>query len=184
MQDILGRVMLVVAGCYCLFILPVMIIASKQDNLKQSYIDSAVTEFVDNARASGKITPEAYERLCNRVDAAHLVCSIQMIHSSKYVSPNAELDASGHNTYETYRTDYNKEEILSYMYPSSPYEENRSWKMKNGDFLKVIVQNETPTLGSRLSLFFTTRGDTKTLYTSYGGYVGNTQQDYRPWQNH
>ena len=82
MGDVLGKIFVGIFGCILMFIVPVLLIAQKQDTVSQSYIDNAVVEFVDNARAAGKITPQAYERLCDGVDMAHLLCEIPCLQMS------------------------------------------------------------------------------------------------------
>lgn len=214
MSDILGKVFVAFMAAYIMFIFPVMLIATKQDDLKQTYIDSAVTEFVDNARGAGKITPEAFDTLCRKIDNAHLYCDIQITHSSKYTAPRVclqsgteeipnypghyfnegdyigtiALDSSGNPIidggnykyvdyeYESHRVDFTRKEITDYMRPEGVNIEDRDYILKNGDFLTVTVQNVTPTLGARMTGFFFGKLDQKTLFTSYGGYVGNTAQ--------
>ena len=48
--------------------------------------------------------------------------------------------------------------------------------MKNGDYLKVEVKNISPTFGTRMLRFFTLDTQDVTLFTSYGGFVGNNIQ--------
>lgn len=171
MGDTLGRIFVAFFGCIAMFLVPVMLIAQKQDTVSQSYIDNAVVEFVDNARAAGKITPEAYEKMCNKIDTAHLICEVRIVHSAAYTVPKGSGPL--YET-ETYRFDYNKDEILNVMYP--PVGDNIDYQMKNGDYLKVEVQNTTPTLGSRMFRLFQNKSADTTLFASYGGYVGNNMQ--------
>lgn len=175
MGDILGKIFAAIFGCVVMFIVPVMIIAQKQDSIAQNYIDNAVVEFVDNAKTAGKITPQAYEKLCNGVDMAHMLCEIKITHSSAYTVPTDVLDpATGYYETATYRNDFIKEEILAVMYPDTG--DNQDYRMKNGDYLKVEVINVTPTLGSRMVRMFTTKNPDVTLMATYGGYVGNNKQ--------
>ena len=175
MGDILGKIFAAIFGCVVMFIVPVMIIAQKQDSIAQNYIDNAVVKFVDNAKTAGKITPQAYEELCNGVDMAHMLCEIKITHSSAYTVPTDVLDPeTGYYETATYRNDFIKEEILSVMYPDTG--DNQDYRMKNGDYLKVEVINVTPTLGSRMVRMFTTKNPDVTLMTTYGGYVGNNKQ--------
>ncbi len=175
MGDVLGKVFGAFMGCLLMFIVPIMLIAIKQDTVKQSYIDNAVVEFVNNARATGKITPESYEKLCMDIDAAHLLCEINIKHSSAYTVPTDVVDPdTGFHEVATYRTDYTKQEILSIIYPSAG--ENVDYRMKNGDYLSVEVRNTSPTLGTRLLRVFQERAGDTTIYSSYGGYVGNNRQ--------
>ncbi len=175
MGDVLGKIFSAFFGLIIMFIVPVMIIAQKQDTLRQSYIDNAVVEFVDNARSSGKITPQAYENLCYKIDTAHLLCDINITHSSAYTVPTEVYDPdTGYYEVATYRVDFTKEEILDVIYPLSG--DNCDYQMKNGDYLSVDVKNISPTLGSRMYRFFQNKSSDITLFTTYGGYVGNYKQ--------
>ncbi len=175
MGDVLGRVAMTFFGLIIMFIVPVMLIAQKQDTVRQNYIDNAVVEFVDNARSSGKITPEAYENLCYTIDTAHMLCEIKITHSSAYTVPTEVIDPdTGYYETATYRMDFTKEEILEVLYPSSG--DNTDYQMKNGDYISVEVKNVSPTLASRMFSFFQNNPADATLFSSYGGYVGNTKQ--------
>lgn len=175
MGDILSKIVGAVLGCIVLFIAPVMLIAQKQDSIAQNYINNAVVEFVDNAKTSGKITPEAYEELCYDIDMAHMLCEIKITHSSAYTVPTDVYDSvTGYYETATYRYDYIKDDILAVMFPNTGA--NQDYKMKNGDYIKVEVVNSTPTFGTRMVRMFNRSNPDVTLFTSYGGYVGNNVQ--------
>ena len=182
MQDIVGKFFIIIIGAIFLFFVPVTIVALKQDNTAQVYIDNAVSEFVDNARASARITPEAYEKLVQKIDAAQPGCNIQIIHSSRYITPdqdNAEYKIDGTDTYEytSHQEDFFKEDILKDMFMKGGSDTRNDYLLKNGDYLKVIVDNnDAPTLGARLLGSISSKYDQNTLYTSYGGYIGNFAQ--------
>lgn len=167
MDNILGQIAGVIMLCLMLFFVPVMLISQKQDMVKQNYMDDCVKEFVDNARAAGKITPRAYEALCEKIDIAHMPCELHITHSSIYTVP-----AAGSHKTETYRFDYNKKEIIDRMYEG----DEKDYLMQNGDYLKVEVFNATPTLGTALAKSFNGAVPDVSLYTSYGGFVGNNEQ--------
>lgn len=175
MGDVLGKVFVAIFGCILMFIVPVMLITQKQDTVSQSFIDNAVVEFVDNAKATGKITPSSYEKLCNDIDLAHMLCEIKITHSSAYTVPSDTINPdTGFYDVETYRYDYIKDEILDYMYPLTG--DNKDYELKCGDYLKVEVVNVSPTLGSRMLRLFTTKNSDVTLFATYGGFVGNNKQ--------
>ena len=168
MGDILGKFVVILFGTMFLFFVPLTIIALKQDNAAQSYINNTVVEFVDNARASGRISPEAYEKMCSKVFAAHSHCRIELYHGAKYSIPNGTGEFI--NGSEYYKTD----EILTKMgYGTNTV---RDYELKEGDYIKVIVNNESPTLGGALVSAFVVGYDTSNLFVSYGGYVGNNIQ--------
>lgn len=176
MSDVLGRVFMAIFGCLLLFIMPVVLITQKQDVLAQTYIDNAVVEFVDNARAAGKITPRAYENMCSKIDAAHMLCDIRITHSAAYTVPTA-LNEDGLFDTEVYRYDYIKQDILEKMYiENGETVTTKDYPLKAGDYLKVEVKNISPTLGTRMRRIFSNKGGDTTLFTTYGGYVGNNRQ--------
>lgn len=167
MGDSFGRVVAIVCGVLALFFLPLLIIGLKSDNTAQALIDNEVVEFVDNARATAKITPEAYENLCKKIDSIQPFCEIQITHSEKC----SVADETGEIV--TYYDDTGKMDILDYMYPETG--ENRYYEMKNGDFLNVTVYNVKPTLGTKIYRFIMPlyAPNNTVLYTTYSGYVGN-----------
>lgn len=172
MNDIIGKFAVIIFGIPFVFYIAIAIIALKMDNMSQTYIDNAVVEFVDNARASARITPEAYENMAYKISVAHSPCEIKIWHSAKYVNPGEESD--GRYDALTYNEDYGKEYIFSKMYPDNYT--SKDYLLKEGDYIKVTVQNETPTLGARLAGILLPGYNKNSLFTSYGGYVGNDTQ--------
>ncbi len=167
MDDILGRLFIIFVGIAILFYVPVTIMAKKQDTTAQSYIDNAVTEFVDNARTTSRITEDAYENMVEKIYIAHSPCKVSIYHGASYVTPDP-----AHTGDVTYHQEYFSEaDILSVITDDT---NPRDYELKDGDYIKVIVYNETPTLGDRLLGMIALSAETnKSLFTSYGGYVGN-----------
>lgn len=167
MGEAFGRVVSVVFGILVLFFLPLLILGLKADNIAQARIDNAIVEFVDNARATAKISSEAYERLCQKIDSIQPFCEIQITHSEYLLFPDTSCGvADGY--YDTGKVD-----ILDYIYPETG--ENRDYEMKLGDFINVTVYNTKPTLGTklyRLIMPYYAPND-RVLYSTYSGYVGN-----------
>ena len=171
MDDIFGRIMVIILGLMILFYVPTTIIAKKQDTTAQSYIDNAVTEFVDNVRTTSVITEDAYEKMAKKIYTVHSPCKIMIYHGASYVTP--DLNNTGeikyHNEY------YSEADILPIILDES---NPRDYELKDGDYIKVVVYNETPTLGDRLLSFSIINAySNKSLFTSYGGYVGNNIED-------
>jgi len=168
MDDIIGRIAVIFLGALLMFFVPTTIVSVKADHNAQTYIDNATVEFVDNVRTTGKITGSEYEKFANAVNSAHTPCVINIYHGSSYVTPTATGEYEYHNEY------YDNTDILEEVLDESG---DKTYELKNGDYIKVEVYNETPTLGSRLLGIFTINyNPNQTLYTSYGGYVGNNIQ--------
>jgi len=169
MEDILGKVLAIIASVYVLFFLPLTIVALKMDNTSQAYIDDAVVEFVDNARSTAIITTKAYEELCNRINMVQGNCTVEITHSSEYYI----LD--GHTLVPLYY-DYQKGDILDRIYTVAGG--NQKYEMKNGDFISVTVYNNSPTLATQLYRMIMP-GYNKSgisIYSTYSGYVGNNAE--------
>jgi len=173
MNDIIGKLAIIIIGIPLVFFTMLTIISLKQDNTSQSYIDNAVVEFVDNARASARISPTAYEKLVEKINIAHSPCTIEIWHSAKYTVPNLDA-ATGEYESMTANEDFSKMEILNYMYPDNF--SARDYELKEGDFLQVTVTADSPTLGSRMAGVFLPGYNKKNLFTAYGGYIGNEVQ--------
>lgn len=167
MSESFGRIVAIVMGVLIMFYLPLLVIGLKADNTTQAQIDNAVVEFVDNARATGRISPEAYEHLCAKIDMVQPFCEIEITHSGQFSILN-EIGETEISYYDTAKLD-----ILDYMYP--PTGENRYYEMKNGDFLNVTVYNTKATLGTKIYRFIMPMyaPNETVIYTTYSGYVGN-----------
>lgn len=170
MGDVLGKFVVILFGIFFIFYIPITIISLKQDTQKQTYIDDAVTEFVDNVRATGKIAPAEYEQMVERVFMAESPCTIEIFHGAKYVT----VDTINPGKYVTGSDYFNKQEILDVMYPDN--NTKNTYEMKNGDYIKVTVTNDEPTLGVSLLRVLLPSTGTQAIFTSYGGFIGNNMQ--------
>lgn len=194
MGEMLGRLITWFVAVIVMFIVPITLQAVKQDDMKQAVIDDAVVEFVDNARASGEISPTQYLNFMSRVNAAHKKCDVQIYYEASNVTPIPETNAAGDHTGYTYKRalqTYGIDDITGYMfYETDAYgnvirnasgfpqdrDEQRDFPLKEGGYLSVKVVNVTPTLGTQMARLFIPQYGGTTLLTSYGGYVGNNKQ--------
>lgn len=180
MGDIYGKFVVILLAAVMLFYVPVTIISLKQDTTAQSYINDAVTEFVDDARATGKISGNSYENFVNRVYMANSPCTIELYHGAKYLDPEGDTedgeDAGEEGEYLEAHEYYTTQYILDKMY-ANPDEKPRDYELKNGDYFKVVVYNAEPTLGARLVSVVIPGYTLQPIYESYGGYVGNNMQE-------
>lgn len=169
MEDALGRIVAIIASVFVLFFLPMIIVTQKMDNTAQAYIDNAVVEFVDNARATGVVSAAAYEKMCRQIDNIQSNCTVEIRHSSRLaVSDGVDVEIQYY--------DYFKDDILSAIY--TPAGENQKYRMKNGDFIAVTVYNNSPTMGTRLYRMIMPlyNPSGKTIYSTYSGFVGNNPE--------
>lgn len=162
MDDILGRILTIGALILALLFVPLVLFLQKTEAIKQSMMETAVVEFVDNCRGTGKISPEDYEKMYAEVSKYVEFAEIKLEHASKVI---------GYEDGDTveYFVEFNNSEILSVMYDSSATE-NKDYKLRNGDYLTLTVRNTKPTMAEKL-----TPGSDRdtTLYYTYSGTVGN-----------
>lgn len=165
MTEAVGRIWDIVLAVVLMFFVPIMLFAIKQDSTIQNYVDDAVHEFVDVARSQGEITESNYDRLIARLDATGNVYDIEML----YYEAKQYPDGNGN-----YKTGYDAETTNTIISDIYTYQ---SFAMSTGDYLRITVQNSTPTLGRKLmTLGFNATTDGGQIYTTYGGYVGNDLQ--------
>lgn len=164
MKDFFGRMVASVLLIMAIVFLPVLTLSLKMENTTRSMIETYVTEFVDNARGTGKITPEEYEKCYSNILRCQEFCSFEITHSSKMFA--ADEDANG------FYSDFNTQDILDVMYNGA---EETAYEMRNGDYLKVTVKNEKPTMATRLYRIFIrlNKNNNTSIYVNYGGLVGN-----------
>lgn len=173
MDDVLGRsfsYMLLIFGFF--FLVPLLLFANA-DISNRSYVGQALNEFVGEARESGEITQEGYQRLMNKLIATGEGYQISAEHRSKVtVYDGTEYQSS-------YRS-YNYNDILSVMEgygedmePGTADDTGKgSYPMKRGDYFTVTVKSNGPTLGSRfLAAILPGHQGLKLVCTS-GGIVG------------
>jgi len=178
MGDILGRFASFFLSAIVFFIVPIMLIALKQDDYKQTAINNAVIEFVDNARASGQITYNSYSKMYKSIVHAQEKCDIEIEYKSAYEYP--VHDAAGNISYERGYRGYNRDDIVNAMieiHPGAPNENKYiPFELKEGGYLNVRVSNTSPTLGTKMFRLFIPQYGGREIAVSYSGYVGNVKQ--------
>lgn len=169
MDDIYGRIVVIVFGVILLLYVPIALLSLKLDSLSQSYVDNAVEQFVDDARASARITEASYRRLVDQIGIVQGNCELEINHGATYSIPSE--DAHGDLVVLDTRREYGIESILDAMYPNDT--DFNDYIMKEGDYLQVIVEAREPSLGAKMTGFFLPSYRNQRLYCVYGGYVGN-----------
>ncbi len=187
-MDVVGRLFTFLFGTIFLFMVPLMIINLKVDEVRQVEIDDAVVEFVDNAKASGKITDMTYTELVTRIAAAYPKCEVGIIYEQSIVVPEAVGDG-----YKAKRElySYDRQHITDYIYYETDdygnvitdingHKINRAelkdFPLQQGGYLTVTVKSKSSTPGNEMVRLFIPGYRGNALYTTYSGYVGNTLQ--------
>ena len=137
-----------------MFIVPLMSVSERNDDVAQSLAQTAVADFVNNAATTGLIKPTEYEALVDKLDSTRntfeITIEVQRLDENpakKGVSTSQDL--IGENLrYSTFTT-----EILDYMYPDDIANMTRNYPLNKGDNIIVTVKNTNNTLAQQLRTF-------------------------------
>ncbi len=168
-------VVAIVLGLGTFFI--IQIFFTKMDQNVQSYTADAIEKFVDDSCTSGYISPQAYLEMTRRINNTGNLYKLSVVHEAKVVSPY--VDANGdekEGQFVVTNATYNKEEILDEMFPMNETD-YYNYPLGNGDYLKVTLSLKEPTMAGKLFARISKSHEPKTIVYSYGGYVGNTEEN-------
>lgn len=171
MSDTLVTVVAIGLSAVLMFIFPLMTMSDRTDDISQLTVETATTEFVDEIRTTGKITPDRYIKFIEDIGSTGNLYSVEMEikildeNSGKKTTQESK-DKIGENVYYSVYTSQ-IEEIL---------ESGKTYNLKEGDIVSVSVRNTNQTLSQQLKNFFYTviGNDTYTIAASHGGIVSAT----------
>ena len=78
MSDTLITVVAILLAAILMFIFPLLSVSERSDDISQLSVRTAVTEFVDDSRAVGKITMDNYTKLVTTINATGNSYDIEM----------------------------------------------------------------------------------------------------------
>lgn len=167
MSDSLITIVAIFLAVILMFIFPLMSIADRNDDMAETTVQAAVTEFVDTAKSTGKITIGEYSKFMSKIEATGNVYDVEI--EVKVLDENVGKKSAwtngtviGENVYYSVYTT----QILGYI---SDYEETANntvtkgggvYTMKEGDIISVSVKNKNTTLSQSLrGLFYSMTGN-------------------------
>lgn len=147
MDDILLSITGIVVAAILMFIFPLMVMADRTDDVSQLTVEIATTEFVDNIRTSGKITPEEYGTFLNNLGSTGNTYNVEM--EVKVLDENPQRKSIQQNSEEennVYYSIYNSqiEATLS---------NNNTYYLKEGDIVTVSAKNTNQTIAATIKKF-------------------------------
>lgn len=152
MSDTLTLVISIFVVAMLLFVVPLMSISERNDDIAQSVVQTATAEFVDKISVSGLIKPNDYEEYEQKLAATGNTYEIEMEVQVLDENPGKKQgvtasDLIGENVrYSTFTT-----EILNKMYSNG---DKQNYKLKKGDNVIVTAKNTNRTLAQTLRSFF------------------------------
>ena len=160
MSDSLITIVAIFLAAILMFIFPLMSIAERSDDISQLTVQSAVTDFVDTAKSTGKITIEEYNKLVNKIEATGNTYDVEI--EVKVLDENVGKKSAwtqgqviGENNYYSVYTS----QIMNYM-ASMEGEGDGVYTMKEGDIISASVKNNNKTLSQTIrGIFYSISGN-------------------------
>ena len=157
MSDTLITIIAIFLAAILMFIFPLMSVAERSDDMSQLAVQTAVTEFVDNSRAVGKITADNYNKLVATLNATGNAFDIEM--EVKVLDENIGKKSAwtsgtviGENVYYS---------VYSAQITDVISEDNGNgvYNMKEGDIFSCSVKNTNKTIAQTIrSVFYSISG--------------------------
>ena len=171
MSDTLITVIAIALAAVLMFVFPLMTMSDRTDDVSQLAVETATTDFVDEVRTTGKITPDKYSKFIENIGSTGNTYNVEMQVQVLDENPGKKTtqstqDKIGENVYYSVYTSQ-IEEVLN---------NNKNYNLKEGDLFSVNVKNTNQTLAQQLKNFFYTvvGNDTYTIAASSGGLVLTT----------
>ena len=171
MSDTLVTIIAIALAAILMFIFPLMTMSDRTDDVAQLTVDTATTEFVDDIRTTGKITPEKYNQFLETIGSTGNTYNVEMEAQIWDENPGkkttqTQREKIGENVYYSVYTSQIEEKLNN----------SESYKLKEGDIVSVDVKNTNQTLSQQLKNFFykVVGNDTYTIAASHGGIVTAT----------
>ena len=150
MSDTLITIIAIFLAAILMFIFPLMSVSERTDDIAQLAVETATSEFVNNARTTGKITLDEYSAFVQTLSATGNSYDIEMEvkHLDDNIGKKTEWTSKtviGENVYYSVYTTQIEDEL---------YGGKAAYAMKEGDLFSVSVKNTNTTISQTLRNFF------------------------------
>lgn len=171
MSDTLMAIIGIFVAVILMFILPLTIMANKNDEIAQTVVQVAVSDFVDTVTKQGKITEKDYDTLIQKISATGNTFDVQI--EAQILDDNPRrattaVSSSQTGEYKYYSVYTNT--ILEKISEEGVYE------LKKDDYIVVSVKNTNVTLATQFkNIFYKLTGkDTYAIGSSTSSIVLNS----------
>ena len=177
MSDTLITIIAILLAAVLMFVFPLMSVAERGDDMSALAVQTAVTEFVDNSRAIGKITIANYNKLVSSIEATGNTydVEIEVKRIDENVGKKSEWTSGsviGENIYYSVYTS----QITDVIGDGANSNGTGTYNMREGDILSVSVKNTNKTMAQTIrNAFYSISGsDTYQIAAQHSGIVTAT----------
>ena len=171
MGDTLITIIEIALAAVLMFVFPLITMSDRTDDVSQLTVDTATTEFVDDIRTTGKISADKYSQFLETIGSTGNTYNVEMEVQVLDENPGkkttqVDRDKIGENIYYSVYTSQIQDKL----------DNDKVYKLKEGDIVSVNVKNTNQTLSQQLKNFFykVVGNDTYTIAASHGGIVTAT----------
>lgn len=147
----------IILAAVIMFIVPLVLLADRNDDISQLIVNTATAEFVDNVIKTGKITSNEYQKFVSNLQSSGNIYDIDMEvrildeNTAKVVTDRNPTQLGSNTYYSIYTTQI--EDMISTSDDSS-YNLDGKLILKQGDIISVTVKNSSKTLSQELKGFY------------------------------
>ena len=175
MSDTFITVVAIILAVVLVIVVPLVVTSQRVDNVSQLDVEALTSNFVDEMRATGKLTLDNYDKFLQNLTATGNTYDVSMEFKILDENPGKKSmqttkDKIGENVYYSIYTTQIEEVLKS----------ENTYNLKQGDMVSVTVRNTNLTLGQELKNFAykIVGNDTYTISASNSGLiVGNGSTD-------
>lgn len=174
MGDSLITVVAIFLAAVLMFVFPLMSISERNDDISQLSVQTETVEFVDNIRATGKITQNNYDNFVQKLSATGNSYDIEievkvLDENPGKKSAQTATDKIGENVYYSEYT----AQILEELRQAKSGKVSGVKMLKEGDIVSVSVKNTNTTIAQMLKNFFysISGNDTYQIEAQHAGVV-------------
>lgn len=158
MQNSTSTILALIVAGILIFIVPLITLTGRSDNVAQENVELIVEEFVTTVRNTGKLTRAQYQDLVNELDATGNTYDIEIEIQHLDENPGkktaqANYTKIGENVYYSeFTTQVLKQ--LGIEIDEEPPKESNTIILKEGDYINVNVKNANSTTAQTLKSSF------------------------------
>lgn len=154
MSDSLMLIIGIFVAVILMFIFPLMSLSERTDDISQTVVQTATSEFVDKISIAGKIKPSDYEAYASTIGATGNTYEIEIEVQHLDENPGKKsTTTSGDLVGENVRYSTFTSEILGEMY-SVNSTKSKDYTLKKGDNVIVTAKNTNKTMAQMLRTTF------------------------------
>lgn len=170
MSDSLVTIVAILVAAILMFTFPLMSIADRNDDIAQTAVAAAVSEFVNTVRSEGKITEDSYNAFRQKLDATSNSYDVEMEVKVKSSTIGKKTSWTSSETVGTsvYYSEYSAQ-IENALKSSKVY------RMKEGDIFSVTAKNRNDTFSQIIkNAFYSATGKGTQIVAQSSGVIQST----------